>query len=311
MFSHSTPRDVVALMIVVMLALSACAPDATKTSQTDIQAASVTTDIASVPASVGVGQLALRSQSSAANADSPGETRLESAVAGFMSLPQIGASVARIAEDQSSRNLVAPPPTTPVANPVPTAKNPLNKPYAPTRPKLAVSKPAGRYTPVVFVEGYESYIYAKSSQGRTLVASEPTRRFPGMFEKYVRISPDGRTVVYATAPKPLTDEMDVWLVDIDGENKRLLMTVPWELWSAEPVWSPDSKRLAYVRAQSPGKKGASSSGRSMPTAAAIAACSRTRRSTPASTSDLPRVPCVGRNTATGSTRITAVGRCGP
>lgn len=103
------------------------------------------------------------------------------------------------------------------------------------------------------IRGYVTYIYARDARtgSQHLVVSEPTRQFPGMFEKYVRLSPDNRTVTYATAPTPLTDRMKMWLVNIDGSGKRLLLDIPWELWVAEPVWSPDSRQIAYVRAASP------------------------------------------------------------
>ncbi|MDQ3856147.1 MAG: hypothetical protein M3281_07105 [Chloroflexota bacterium] len=133
-------------------------------------------------------------------------------------------------------------------------KDPLNRPYRPNKPRLQVPSQPTTYTPHVVIKGYTTYIYAVSKGNRRLVTELPARHFPGMFEKYVRISPDGSTMTYAKATKPLTDYMELWLVNLDGTNNRKLLSVREELWSAEPVWSPDSRRIAYVRAQSPGKK---------------------------------------------------------
>jgi hypothetical protein len=105
----------------------------------------------------------------------------------------------------------------------------------------------------VDVDEYITSIYAWRHGHRREVVSEKTRYFPGLFEKYVVLSPDNRTVTYTTSPDP-TDRMQVWAVGVDGEHERKILDIPTELWTASPVWSPDSKRIAYVRTASPGKR---------------------------------------------------------
>lgn len=119
------------------------------------------------------------------------------------------------------------------------------------RPKLRIPRAGTDYDIQLRIEGYTTYLYAEGRGRRHVVASERTRVMPGMFAKYVVLSPDHRTVTYATAPKALTDRMRMWTVGVNGRHRRLLADIPAELWTAAPVWSPDSKRIAYVRATSP------------------------------------------------------------
>ncbi len=61
------------------------------------------------------------------------------------------------------------------------------------------------------------------------------------------ISPDGRHVIFNAGDAPV----QVWEVGIEGGAQRLLSTdcngVPAECMDAAPAYSPDGKRIAFVR----------------------------------------------------------------
>lgn len=111
----------------------------------------------------------------------------------------------------------------PAAAPQPAPK----KPEPPVRQKLAIPEPGPEYSLKVNIEGWTTYIYAYHKGRRHVVAEESTRHFPGMFEKYVALSPDNRTMTYATAPDPATDRMVMWTRNIDGSNKREVENLRW------------------------------------------------------------------------------------
>ena len=88
----------------------------------------------------------------------------------------------------------------------------------------------------------------RTQHTRVQVAREPFATLPvPMFEKFVALSPDGRQVVYATADDLMMRNTHLWLVNVQGASRRLLATFPEDFWVAPLVWSPDSRRLAFVR----------------------------------------------------------------
>jgi hypothetical protein len=117
-----------------------------------------------------------------------------------------------------------------------------------------IPEPGPKQTLRLTIDGYTTYVYASANRQRRAVASEEARWMPGMFEKYVTLSPDNRTLTWARTIRSKTDRMLFYAADVDGGNVRLLADLPWELWVARPAWSPDSRRIAYVRATSPGEK---------------------------------------------------------
>lgn len=129
------------------------------------------------------------------------------------------------------------------------------RPQEPPRRKLSVPEPGPGYDLRLSIKGWTTYIYASRKGERHVVVAEQTRWMPGMFETYVRLSPDNRRLTYAKSVRsPSTDRMQLYTVNVDGTGGRLLADLPWQLWVASPVWSPDSRRVAYVRAHSPGEK---------------------------------------------------------
>lgn len=101
--------------------------------------------------------------------------------------------------------------------------------WSPDGSKLAVGLQLGnRYS------GYESLLYIVNADGsgRRLIGNDPNRS-----EGAPAWSPDGTKLAYVTGDT--TGE--IWLVDSDGRNKRLLTQ------GEDPTWSPDGRRIALVR----------------------------------------------------------------
>jgi Tol biopolymer transport system component len=69
------------------------------------------------------------------------------------------------------------------------------------------------------------------------------------FTYYMALSPDNRRVA-AQINDPGSSTSDLWLVDLQGGNKRPLTTTHG--WAGAPVWSADGTRLAYAY-QPPGQ----------------------------------------------------------
>ena len=165
-------------------------------------------------------------------------------------LPPAATAAPERAGSRAERPVPLAEPSKPKADRQP--KKPKAAPTPSPRPKLAIPEPGPEYDLQTRIEGYTTYIYAARGGRRHVVAREETRFFPGLFAKYVVLSPDHRSVVYATSPETTSDRMVLWLRGVDGSAKRALASAEDEFWVAAPVWSPDSRRIAYVRAQSPG-----------------------------------------------------------
>lgn len=61
---------------------------------------------------------------------------------------------------------------------------------------------------------------------------------PESFDRGYSVSPDGKKLVY-------TDQSDIWLAELNFENKRKL--VKSDKREYNPTWGPESKRVAYVQ----------------------------------------------------------------
>jgi RNA polymerase sigma factor (sigma-70 family) len=61
---------------------------------------------------------------------------------------------------------------------------------------------------------------------------------------YARFSPDGRRVLYSDGTLKLKDRQGVWVVDVDGANRRRVLPAGDGTCSA--CWSPDGRRIAVA-----------------------------------------------------------------
>jgi hypothetical protein len=116
-----------------------------------------------------------------------------------------------------------------------------------------VPKPGPEYEIRFKIRGKTAYMMAERGEDSHVVMEWRAGKMPGMMERQVRLSPDNRTLTFTTWLDPPSLRMGIWTVGVDGKNRRLLADVADEFWVVEPIWSPDSKRLAYVRTQSPGE----------------------------------------------------------
>ena len=77
---------------------------------------------------------------------------------------------------------------------------------------------------------------AKEGSIRNLTAT------PGIREKYAAWSPDGKWIAYFS---DRTGEDELYLIPQDGTGKETRVTFDGKVFRLPPVWSPDSKKLAY------------------------------------------------------------------
>jgi Tol biopolymer transport system component len=59
---------------------------------------------------------------------------------------------------------------------------------------------------------------------------------------YARFSPDGRRLLYSDGPA--RERLGIWVVDLDGKNRRRIFSTGKE--NASACWSPDGQRLAVA-----------------------------------------------------------------
>jgi len=71
--------------------------------------------------------------------------------------------------------------------------------------------------------------------------SSQTRLTPSGGTAEFSLSPDGKRIAYVHYGDG--GHSEVWLIDIDGANRKPLTTDSWKVW--EPTWSPDGKEIIY------------------------------------------------------------------
>jgi len=100
----------------------------------------------------------------------------------------------------------------------------------------------------LFIENEISTVYISYPDGteKKAVISEAARELPGMFSKFITLSPDGQKIAYVTADNIDMKNSILWVINIDGSNKRMIGFFENNFWTAELIWSPDSLQLAYV-----------------------------------------------------------------
>ena len=68
-------------------------------------------------------------------------------------------------------------------------------------------------------------------------------RTPGIREKYVAWSPDGRWIAYMS---DRTGADELYIVPQDGLGSEVKITTGGDSFRMPPIWSPDSTKLAYA-----------------------------------------------------------------
>ena len=95
------------------------------------------------------------------------------------------------------------------------------------------------------VAGEQFHLYIRKASGkRDLVLSENANV---MHSVLARLSPDGQQVAFVTAGDFGFRDAAVWLIGSDGTGRRELVDSGKGYWVTNPLWSPDGRRLAYVR----------------------------------------------------------------
>ena len=92
---------------------------------------------------------------------------------------------------------------------------------------------------------------AIASDGVVLYSAtaDETRPLGGAGVESVAWSPDGRTIAYftRTSPNAPGEQNQLWLMDADGTNERILVPEIQAMHGWGPMWSPDGERIAYQR----------------------------------------------------------------
>ena len=83
-------------------------------------------------------------------------------------------------------------------------------------------------------------INVESGEARKLTNSPDTSKYE------VAWSPDGTQIAFVALNTDPPDYWDVYVIDADGSNQRLLVSVLETNWLQQISWSPDGKKLMYV-----------------------------------------------------------------
>ncbi len=87
----------------------------------------------------------------------------------------------------------------------------------------------------------------KDGSQRTRVATIDMKLNHPLFGEFVALAPDGQRLLYVTADNTWLKEATFWVVQADGSGAVPIATITEGLWSAPPVWSPDSNQIAFVK----------------------------------------------------------------
>ena len=83
-------------------------------------------------------------------------------------------------------------------------------------------------------------INVESGEARKLTDSPDTNKYE------VAWSPDGTQIAFVALNRDSPDYVHIYVIDADGSNQRLLVSVPITNWLQQISWSPDGKKLMYV-----------------------------------------------------------------
>jgi len=81
-----------------------------------------------------------------------------------------------------------------------------------------------------------------------VLRTEPANKLSGMFDPLLSLSGDGKRLAYVTASDELLDDAHIQYVDVASPGTPTeLAAIPSGLWVIKPAWSPDNKRLAFIK----------------------------------------------------------------
>ncbi|NWJ48979.1 MAG: C39 family peptidase [Chloroflexi bacterium] len=81
-----------------------------------------------------------------------------------------------------------------------------------------------------------------------VLRTEPGEWLPGLFDSLLSLSSDSSRLAYVTARNQLMDDAHIYFIDVNKPSERQeLVYIPKGFWTVKPVWSPDKKRLAYLK----------------------------------------------------------------
>ncbi|MEI7556378.1 C39 family peptidase [Candidatus Chlorohelix sp.] len=81
-----------------------------------------------------------------------------------------------------------------------------------------------------------------------VLRTEPGEWLPGLFDSLLSLSSDSSRLAYVTARNQLMDDAHIYFIDVNKPAERQeLVYIPKGFWTVKPVWSPDKKRLAYLK----------------------------------------------------------------
>ena len=108
---------------------------------------------------------------------------------------------------------------------------------------------------VIFARYENGKIKKRSINILNLETSEITEIF-AVNDRYIsspRWSPDGEQIVFSSNSFARDINANLWIIDADGSNERMLLPVPEKndlrIYRGKPRWSPDGKHILYTQSE--------------------------------------------------------------
>jgi hypothetical protein len=88
---------------------------------------------------------------------------------------------------------------------------------------------------------------AASAQEGAASASSKTGESFIFFDQLKQVSPSGTNAALVSADNLGMDGSTIWVANADGTDMRELVKAEEGYWITNPIWSPDSEKIAYLR----------------------------------------------------------------